>query len=906
MSCVEKIKHDVGHCTAAKGLQVFFDDATGKYTGYCFSCASRGLEAYVKEPYGDQNKPKEPPKTKTKEEIQEEIEEIKALRYPDFEHRKIPAEYFQRSGVRLALSEVDGKTPNSFNFPFTEKGNLVGYKTILLDKKVMWSVGSIKSADLFNWEVAKKKGTKRLYITEGEWDCLALEYMLEKQSNFKYKYAVVSLPHGANSAASVLGRMRKQIEALFEEIVLVFDFDEAGQNAVREVQKVIPSVLEAPHLSGIKDANEALMKGNYSTFIDFVMWKARKPPMEGIVTVAQAMEKGAKEPEMGLSYPWPTVTKVMYGQRFGEATCVAGGVGCGKCQGYDTPILMYNGEIKPVQNVVAGDLLMGDDSTPREVYSTVVGRDEMFKVVPVKGETYTFNKEHILAIYMTKLDRDYIKDADGIKHFSGCKSTITIDTYLRSSKKFKSNAKLYRVAIDFKDCNNDLPIPPYILGIWLGDGSTDSPAITTKDGVIKEAWINWGQSIGCDFRVEQGKGCETVYLKTGRGLNNPALDLLKSLNLIGNKHIPQEYKTASKKERLELLAGILDTDGHLAKNCFDLVLKLKGLADDVSFIVKSVGLYSKVVECKKTIKSLDFEGTYFRQSISGKLENIPTKLKIAHSRGQIKDVLITGFTVEPVGVDNYYGFEISDNRLYVLGDFIVTHNTVIAHECAAWNISKHNEPVSLFLLEEDNIKTCWNVAGKIDGIQYNRPEIFEANRERYYETIKSLDDKLFMWNSSGSSDQRFDIEEIVSAIRFNNAEYGCRLFDIDNITRIMSVMGTSEANEFVNKWSSELANLASELGVHIRLFSHLNVPSFGKSHEEGGEVFASQLTGSRGIMRFFQNILGFERNKYSDTKNNSFISIIKNRDYGDEQKIKTQYSPVSGKLIEFNWEGTTL
>lgn len=564
MACVEKIKHDVPHCTAltGKGLQVFYDDATGKYTGYCFSCAAKGLEAYVAEPYGESNKPPVEVKIKTKEEIAGEIEEIKALPYPDFTHRGIPAEYFKRSGVRMAYSEYDGKTPNSFSFPFTEKGVLLGYKTIVLDKKVMWSVGNIRGADLFNWEVAKKKGVRRLYVTEGEWDCLSLQYMLEKSSGGKYNYAVTSLPHGAASAAKVLGRMRKEIESLFDEIVLVFDFDEAGEGAVREVQKVIPTVLEAPHISGIKDANEALQKGNFSTFVDFVMWKARKPPMQGVVTVSQAMEHGAKEPVMGLSYPWDTVTRVMYGQRFGEATCVAGGVGVGK--------------------------------------------------------------------------------------------------------------------------------------------------------------------------------------------------------------------------------------------------------------------------------------------------------------------------------------------------------TVIAHECAAHNISVHKEPVSVFLLEEDNIKTCWNIAGKIDSLQYNRPEVFEANKERYYETIKSLEDKLFMWNSGGSTSQRFDIEEIVSAIRFNNAEYGCRFFDIDNITRIMAMMGTSEANEFVNKWASELANLASELNVHIRLFSHLNIPSFGKSHEEGGEVLASQLTGSRGIMRFFQNILGFERNKKSEHKNNSYISILKNRDYGDEQKVKTQYSSMTGRLIQFDWAGDSL
>jgi len=186
--------------------------------------------------------------------------------------------------------------------------------------------------------------------------------------------------------------------------------------------------------------------------------------------------------------------------------------------------------------------------------------------------------------------------------------------------------------------------------------------------------------------------------------------------------------------------------------------------------------------------------------------------------------------------------------------------------------------------------------------------VFEANRERYYETMKMLEDKLFMWNSDGSTGHRFDLPEIISAIRFNNAEYGCRFFDIDNITRIIATLSSSEANEFVNKYSSELANLACELDVHIRLYSHLNVPASGtRSHEEGGAVYASQLTGSRGIMRFFPNVIGFERNKMAegDLKSNSYISILKNRDYGNEQKVKTQYSK-QGRLLEYCWEGDSL
>ena len=142
----------------------------------------------------------------------------------------------------------------------------------------------------------------------------------------------------------------------------------------------------------------------------------------------------------------------------------------------------------------------------------------------------------------------------------------------------------------------------------------------------------------------------------------------------------------------------------------------------------------------------------------------------------------------------------------------------------------------------------------------------------------------------------------------NALEYGCRHAYVDNMTRLVDQMPTGEANEFINKYSSEIANLAAELDINIMVLSHLNVPKFGKSHEEGGEVLPSQLTGSRGIMRSFSNIIGFERNKLAPDgmNSNSYISLLKNRDYGDEQKFKSRYNPDTGRLKEYEWEGEEL
>lgn len=135
------------------------------------------------------------------------------------------------------------------------------------------------------------------------------------------------------------------------------------------------------------------------------------------------------------------------------------------------------------------------------------------------------------------------------------------------------------------------------------------------------------------------------------------------------------YLTASREDRLQLLAGILDTDGHLSKNCFNLTMKSKQVIDAVAFIARSLGL--AVHQSTKTLKTGDYAGrTYPRVSISGDTDKIPTKVahKQATPRGQKKDNCRSGFTVDYVGVDDYYGFTLDGDHLYMLDDFTVTHN----------------------------------------------------------------------------------------------------------------------------------------------------------------------------------------------------------------------------------------
>ncbi len=348
--------------------------------------------------------------------------------------------------------------------------------------------------------------------------------------------------------------------------------------------------------------------------------------------------------------------------------------GTGKCLAPGTPILMYDGRIKPVEAICVGDLLMGPDSKPRRVLSLAQGQDEMFKVTPIKGDPYTVNSAHILSLKTT-----------GDRKTKGKVKNVPVSEYLGASNTFRHIHKGWRSGIDF-NANPTLKLDPYFLGLWLGDGTSRNTSICTGDFEIKDYLKTLAEKNSLKFRaIQNSPNSELISLtvlkiQAGRGIrNNALLNGLNYYGLLQNKHIPHDYKVASRQIRLEILAGIIDTDGSYGGQCFDLTLKNERLMDDTIFIARSLGLSAYKKPVKKTCVNNGKTGDYFRCSINGELSEVPCKIarKKATPRKQKKDVLVTGLNIVSVGQGQYYGFMIDGDGLFMLGDFTVTHNTVV-------------------------------------------------------------------------------------------------------------------------------------------------------------------------------------------------------------------------------------
>jgi len=262
--------------------------------------------------------------------------------------------------------------------------------------------------------------------------------------------------------------------------------------------------------------------------------------------------------------------------------------GRGKCLGKDTPILMYDGTIKLVQDIQLGERIMGDDSTQRTILSLARGQETMYKI----SDTYIVNESHILSLKHCVSHQLY---------------DITVQDYLSHPEKNRLFG--YRVPIEFTGhALSEIDTHPYYYG---------------------------------RFEVSNAKSFSEKYLYLNRS------------------------------DRLSMLAGIVDTyvnafDVHTCNSiCFGPISK--NIINQLLFLIRSLGF--------DTTQEDDY--IHFGSSAYISIREIPSQYYRFDDIGYKRLNLLYDITVEKLGIDDYYGFEIDGNRRFVLGDFTVTHNTVM-------------------------------------------------------------------------------------------------------------------------------------------------------------------------------------------------------------------------------------
>jgi deoxycytidine triphosphate deaminase len=159
-----------------------------------------------------------------------------------------------------------------------------------------------------------------------------------------------------------------------------------------------------------------------------------------------------------------------------------------------------------------------------------------------------------------------------------------------------------------------LPVDPYVLGAWLGDGTSSSAEITCADEPILAEIANAGSAVErrgtIHYRI--GGVGHTRRTATGRHVRNASLSsALRNLDLLGNKHVPLDYLVAGEPQRLALLQGLMDTDGYVdtVGRC-EFTSTRECLADAVVELAASLGCRSVKSKKRATLRGVDCGPAY--------------------------------------------------------------------------------------------------------------------------------------------------------------------------------------------------------------------------------------------------------------------------------------------------------
>ena len=295
-------------------------------TAFCYSCGTYFPEVNNPPPVKSSNK-LIPSEVHTPMLTMKDIQSCSAHDLPD---RKLTKATLEHYGVKTGVDESNPMLVKYHFYPsVSPNGDVTGY-FVRTTPKIFSAVGTVKGNLLFGQNVCTP-GMK-LFITEGQIDCLTLYQCIKENQPTPYKNLpvnVVSLAHGVASAAKELSRQKDFIES-FKEVTLVLDSDEPGQNAVKEVCNLFPK-FKVAKLSA-KDPSSLYVQHKSKELYTAVYWRPTQFKPEGIVHVGDIKNEVLQRPEWGISTPWPTLTKLTYGWKQEKIYGFGGGEGLGKSE----------------------------------------------------------------------------------------------------------------------------------------------------------------------------------------------------------------------------------------------------------------------------------------------------------------------------------------------------------------------------------------------------------------------------------------------------------------------------------------------------------------------------------------------------------------------------------------------
>jgi phage terminase large subunit-like protein len=404
-------------------------------------------------------------------------------------------------------------------------------------------------------------------------------------------------------------------------------------------------------------------------------------------------------------------------------------------------------------DIVEGDTIIGGNGLPcRVVYAHPVMRERPCYRVKLKGGVEIVADENHLWLTEDYSTRAYTRRHGTTKRTASVVTTGEMRATLRHHSGEASQANHGIWVADVGYATADLPIPPYTLGAWLGDGLSKAGAICSADPhIVDEVGYD-----GFETRLQPHSVDATVNVYCILGLQCR----LRDAGLLRNKHVPQAYLRSSREQRLALVQGMMDTDGSVTQRgqC-EFVNKDEALALALVELLCSIGIKAaarpKSTRLGGTHWIVRFTTTHPVFRLPRKRDRLPSSYRDA-AHWYVLDVEPTdSVPVRCITVE-------SPDRTY-----LVTRHHVRTHNTGLLNVFREHE------LRGGERGTAWN---------RGTGELFLANNTKLKVFSSEEPDRLrgpqhhFLWGEEVSSWRDAHKGDILETT-WSNAKLGCRLGD---------------------------------------------------------------------------------------------------------------------------------
>ena len=448
------------------------------------------------------------------------------------------------------------------------------------------------------------------------------------------------------------------------------------------------------------------------------------------------------------------------------------------CQPAGSKVLMASGEFKNIENVKIGDMVVSlqynGNVTIEKVINTINWYcNDVYSVISNRNNKLLYKCSYNHLIPLT-LDFSYNETGKTHKTRSQFYYKLNVLATPNEIKEWENKIKVCRWQtkqglfishfVDKKDCDID----PYFLGVFLGDGCFCNTCLSVSSANKKV--IKVINNLVKPLRVIQKP-------------NNKAKDYFYSINSLfgvqlkklglknkksGDKFIPKKALTSSSKYRLNILNGLIDTDGFVSKKGQIIITtKSKQLSEDIKFLVCSLGGNAVISKIKKKCQIKNFIGVYYNISVSlGVYKNllnlnVDYKQKRLFVKNSWQKKGILNFKVRKTKAERVYGITITgDSQLYVTDNFMITHNCGKSLFGIALGIILGNIYREPFIIERD-------IFANPDELDYQLRQTGVRRRTRLYDEQPSHNVGL------GSSSTQLSLKDYEEICRYtqNNLIY---------------------------------------------------------------------------------------------------------------------------------------